>query len=53
MNQLKLSTANLVILIAGAVMLIASFLDFTKAKATVTFGDITIVRELERGVAGD
>jgi hypothetical protein len=42
MNQLKLSTANLVILIAGAVMLIASFLDFTKAKATVTFGNITI-----------
>jgi hypothetical protein len=41
-DKLKLSTANLVILIAGVVMLIASFLDFTKAKATVTFGNITI-----------
>jgi hypothetical protein len=42
MDKLKLSTANLVILAGGVVMLIASFLDFTKAKATVTFGSITI-----------
>ena len=30
MDKLKLSTANLVILVAGAVMLIASFLAFNK-----------------------
>ena len=30
MDKLKLSTANLVILIAGVVMLIASFLAFNK-----------------------
>ena len=32
MDKLKVSTANLVILVAGAVMLIASFLDFQKLK---------------------
>ena len=30
MDKLKVSTANLVILVAGAVMLIASFLAFNK-----------------------
>ena len=39
MDKLKLSTANLVILIAGAVMLIASFLAFNKfSRASVTVG---------------
>jgi hypothetical protein len=38
MDKLKLSTANLVILIGGAVMLIASFLDFAKSKSLTIAG---------------
>jgi hypothetical protein len=45
MDKLKASPANLVILIAGVVMLIASFLDFNKyssSSTTVTIGGQTI-----------
>ncbi len=41
MDKLKLSTANLVILVAGVVILIASFLDFYKSKGSVTVNGIT------------
>ena len=43
MDKLKLSTASLVILIAGVVMLIASFLAFNKySSASVTIGSVHI-----------
>jgi len=43
MDKLKLSTANLVILIAGAVMLIASFLAFHKISSpSITLGGVHI-----------
>lgn len=43
MDKLKLSTANLVILVAGVVMLIASFLAFNKySRASVTIGNVHI-----------
>jgi hypothetical protein len=43
MDKLKLSTANLVIVISGAVMLIASFLAFNKISVpSITAGGITI-----------
>ncbi len=40
MDKLKLSTANIVILVAGVVILIASFLDFTKSKS-ITIGGVS------------
>jgi hypothetical protein len=40
-DKLKLSTANLIIVIGGAVMLIASFLDFYKSKGSITVGGVT------------
>jgi hypothetical protein len=43
MDKLKLSTANLVILVAGVVMLIASFLAFNKfSRPSVTIGNVHI-----------
>jgi hypothetical protein len=43
MDKLKLSTANLVILVAGLVMLIASFLAFNKySRGSVTIGNVHI-----------
>ncbi len=41
MDKVKLSTANIVILASGAVMLIGSFLDFSKSKS-VTVGGFTV-----------
>jgi len=38
MDKLKLSTASIVILIAGVVMLLGSFLDFTKSKSITVAG---------------
>jgi hypothetical protein len=42
MDKLKVSTANLVILIAGAVMLIGSFLDFIQSKTIAIEGLVRV-----------
>jgi hypothetical protein len=50
MDKLKLSTANIVILVAGVVMLLGSFLDFTKSKS-ITVAGFTVRASIGGGSA--